>query len=76
MSAMDDDARRLVQEAVDALRQWRREIDAVNQQSLIKVMDRITAAQQAMGWPNRVTAETGPSAVAPGKMHYFMVLDA
>lgn len=76
MSSGEDRARRLVNEAVEALRQWRRDIDALNQRNLIIAMDRIDAAQQAMGWPNRVTAETGLAAVPPGKMHYFMVLDS
>jgi hypothetical protein len=76
MTSLDDDARKSVQDALDALRQWRKEIDAVNERGLTRAMDRMAAAQQALGWPNRVTTDTGPSAVLPGKMHYFMVLDA
>jgi hypothetical protein len=76
MTSLNDEARKSVQDAVDALRQWRSEIDAVNKRGLASAMDRMAAAQQALGWPNRVTAETGPSAVLPGKIHYFMVLDA
>lgn len=76
MTSLSDEARKSVQDAVDALRQWRNEIDAVNERGLTRAMERIETAQQAMGWPNRVTTDTGPSAVLPGKMHYFMVLDA
>ena len=75
MTSLNDEARKSVQDAVDALRQWRNELDAVNERGLTKAMDRIAAAQQAMGWPNQTTTDTGPSAVLPGKMHYFMVLD-
>jgi hypothetical protein len=76
MTSSEDEARKLVQDALDALRQWRNEIDAVNARCLTRAMDSMAAAQQALGWPNRVTTDTGPSAVLPGKMHYFMVLDA
>jgi hypothetical protein len=76
MTSLDDDARKSVQDALDALRQWRKEIDAANERGLTKAMDSMRAAQQALGWPDRITTATGESAVLPGKMHYFMVLDA
>jgi hypothetical protein len=41
------------------LRQWSDEIDAVNDRCLTKAIDRMTAAQRAMGWPDH--GSTGDS---------------
>lgn len=75
-TSLNDEGRKAVLDAVDALRQWSNEIVAVNDRCSTKAIDRIAAAQQAMGWPDHKTAKTGYAAVPPGKMHYFLLVPA
>ena len=69
MISYNDEARKLMQDTVDALRQWSNEIGAVNDRCLPKVIDHIAAAQRAMGWPDHVSDATGVS----DRMHYFLL---
>src|SRR5215470_414664 len=71
MVALNDETRRSMLETVDALRQWRNEIDAINDRCLPKAIDRMAAAQRAMGWPDNATTATGEG--DPGTMHYFLL---
>src|SRR5262249_11186363 len=65
----DDQARKSMQDTLDALREWSKEIGAVNGRCLPKVIDHMTTAQRAMGWPDHVSFATGPS----DRMHYFLL---
>jgi hypothetical protein len=74
MTSLNDEARKPVLDALDALQQWRNEIDAANDRYLTKAIDRIDAAQRAMGWRDDVS--TSDSAASPQRMHYFLLLSA
>lgn len=74
MASMNDEARKSVLDTLDALRQWRNEIDAANDRCLTKAIDRMAVAQRAMGWPDHVS--TSDSAALPGGMHYFLLFTA
>jgi hypothetical protein len=74
MTSLNDEARKPVLDTLDALQQWRNEIDAANDRYLAKAIDRIDAAQRAMGWRDDVS--TSDSAVSAQRMHYFLLLSA
>jgi hypothetical protein len=50
--SLNKEARREVAGAFDALAQWRDEIFAANERCLAKAVDRMAAAQRAIGWPD------------------------
>jgi hypothetical protein len=74
MTSLNDEARKAVQETLDALQQWSDEIGAANDRCLTKALDRMAAAQRAMGWPDVVS--TGDSGLFAGRMHYFLLFTA
>jgi hypothetical protein len=74
MTSSNDEARKLVLDTLETLRQWSSEIDATNDRYLTKALERIAAAEQAMGWPDHVT--TSASGVLPHEMHYFLLFGA
>ena len=76
MTSYNDDARKSVQDTLDALRQWRKEIDAVNERGLATVMKCMKSAQEALGWPERAAQVTSKFSVLPGQMHYFIDIEA
>jgi hypothetical protein len=49
--SLNKDTRRQVADAFDALAHWRDEISAANERCLAKAVDRMAAAQRAIGWP-------------------------
>ena len=69
MISLNDEARKSMLDTLDALRQWSKEIGAVNDRCLPKVFDHMATAQRAMGWPDHASATTGPS----DRMHYFLL---
>ena len=69
MTSLNDEARKAVQETLDALQQWSDEIGAANDRCLTKALDRMAVAQRAMGWPDHIS--TGDSVA--GRMHYFLL---
>jgi hypothetical protein len=74
MTSLNDEARDSVLDTLETLRQWSNEIDATNDRYLTKALDRIAAAERAMGWPDHVS--TSGSVVLAGKMHYFLLFAA
>jgi hypothetical protein len=70
MLSLNDEARESMLDTLDALRQWRNEINAVNDRYLTKALDRMAAAEQAMGWPDHATSGSG---VLAHRMHYFLL---
>ena len=72
----DDKAAKAIEDARDALREWSKEIAAVNDRYFARAIDRIAAAKEAMGWPDHKTAKTGYAATPPGFMHYFLLVNA
>jgi hypothetical protein len=73
-SELNDEARNSVLETLETLRQWSNEIDATNDRYLTKALDRIAAAERAMGWPDHVS--TSGSGVPAHRMHYFLLFGA
>jgi hypothetical protein len=69
MISYGDEARQSMLDTLDALRQWSKEIGAVNDRCLPKVFDHMVTAQRAMGWPDHASTTTGPSDI----MHYFLL---
>ena len=69
MIPYNDEARKSMQDTLDALRQWSNEIGAVNDRYLPKVIEHMATAQRAMGWPDRASTATGIS----DRMHYFLL---
>ena len=69
MIPYNDEARKSMQDTLDALRQWSSEIGAVNDRYLPKVIEHMATAQRAMGWPDRASTATGIS----DRMHYFLL---
>ena len=69
MISYNNEARKSMLDTLDALRQWSKEIGAVNDRCLPKVFDHMATAQRAMGWPDHASATTGPS----DRMHYFLL---
>jgi hypothetical protein len=74
MTSLNDEARRPVLDTLDTLQQWRDEINAVNDRYLTKAIERIAAAQRAMGWRDDV--DTSDSVALASRMHYFLRLAA
>ena len=74
MTSLNDEARKSVLDALDALQQWSDEIAAVNDRCSAKAINRVAAAQQAMGWPDHVSASD--SGLLAGRMHYFLLFTA
>jgi hypothetical protein len=59
MTSLNDEARNSVLDTLETLRQWSNEINATNDRYLTKALDRIAAAERAMGWPDHVSTN-GP----------------
>jgi hypothetical protein len=74
MISLNDEARKSMLDTLDALRQWSNEINATNDRYLTKALDRIAAAERAVGWPDDATTATGEG--EPGTMHYFLLFNA
>jgi hypothetical protein len=74
MTSLNDEARKPVLDTLDTLQQWRNEINAVNDRYLTKAIDRIAAAQRALGWRDDVS--TSDSVASAHRMHYFLLLSA
>jgi hypothetical protein len=73
MISLNNEARESMRDTLDALRQWSNEIDAVNNRCLPKAIDRMAAAQRAMGPIMSAPATPWPWRV---KMHYFLLFTA
>lgn len=55
---MNDEARRAINSAFDALTDWRNEMAAANERYSTKVFDQMSAATRAMGVPDEVVTAT------------------
>jgi hypothetical protein len=63
---LNNEARQSMLDTLDKLRQWSNEIDAVNNRCLPEGIDRMAAAQRAMGWPDDVSM--GDSVALEGRI--------
>jgi hypothetical protein len=55
LTSLSNEARQAVTAAFDAVAHWRNEIVAANERCLTKVLDQVTDAHRALGWPEQVT---------------------
>ncbi len=55
---MNDEARRAINSAFDALTDWRNEMAAANERYSTKVFDQMSAATRAMGMPDEMVGAT------------------
>jgi len=55
---LSDEARKAVNAAFDAMSAWRMEAANITEKNSEKVIDRLAAAAQAMGWPEQIIATT------------------
>lgn len=72
IQASGNEARQAMLDALDGMRQWCAELDAVNQRWAADVIDRVARAGQAAAWPDHASAQSGVT----GKMHYFLLASA
>ncbi|MBL8566463.1 MAG: hypothetical protein JNM89_12170 [Hyphomicrobiaceae bacterium] len=55
---MNDEARRAINTAFDALNDWRNDMAAANERYSAKVFDQMSAATRAMGMPDEIVSAT------------------
>src|SRR5262249_32940577 len=55
LTSLSNEGRQAVAEAFNALERWRNEIRAANARCLTEVLDQVTAAHRALGWPEQAT---------------------
>jgi hypothetical protein len=55
LTSLSSEGRQAVAEAFDALEHWRNEVRAANERGLTKVVDQVTNAHRALGWPEHAT---------------------
>lgn len=55
LTSLSSEARQAVTAAFDAVAHWRNEMVAANERCLTKVLDQLTDAHRALGWPEQVT---------------------
>jgi hypothetical protein len=73
LTSLSDEARQAVTAAFDALAHWRNEIFAANERCLTNVLDRVTDAHRALGWPEQVTAAAKEHFLKASKMQAHMI---
>jgi hypothetical protein len=55
LTSLSNETRQAVAEAFDALEHWQKEILDANEHCLTKVIDQVTNAHRALGWPEPIT---------------------
>lgn len=58
MKDLNDEARRAMGSAIDALNDWRNEMAGANERYSSRVFDQMSAATRAMGWPDEMVNAT------------------
>ena len=76
LTSLDNEARQAVTAAFDALAHWRNEVVAANERCLTKVLDRVTDAHRALGWPEQTTAAAKENFLKASKMQSQMIEQA
>ena len=76
LTSLSDEARQAVTAALDALAHWRNEIFAANERCLTNVLDRVTDAHRALGWPQQVTVAAKEHFLKASKMQSHMIEQA
>ena len=55
LTSLSEESRAAAIGVFDALTDWRDALSAVNERCLARVLDRVTAAQRSIGWPEHVS---------------------
>jgi hypothetical protein len=76
LTSLSDEARQAVTAAFDELVNWRNEVFAANERCLTKVLDCVTDAHRALGWPEQVTAAAKEHFLKASKMQLHMIEQA
>ena len=76
LTSLSNEARQAVTAAFDALVHWRNEIFAANERCLTQVLDRVTDAHRALGWPEQVTVAAKEHFLKASKMQSYMIEQA
>ena len=76
LTSLSNEARQAVTAAFDALVHWRNEIFAANERCLTQVLDRVTDAHRALGWPEQVTVAAKEHFLKASKMQSHMIEQA
>ncbi len=79
MKELNDEARKAVNSAFDALNDWRNDMAAASERYSSKVFDQMTEATRAMGWPDDVVNATRQQLQNASRMQLQMmdqVMDA
>jgi hypothetical protein len=76
MTSLSIEARQAVTAAFDALLHWRNEILAANERGLTQVLDRVTDAHRALGWPEQATVAAKEHFLKASKMQSHMIEQA
>ena len=70
---LSNETRQTVTAAFDALSNWRDETAAANDRCLTKVLDQMSDAARAMGWPDHVISATREHLLNASKMQTQMI---
>ncbi|MBO0763334.1 MAG: hypothetical protein J2P50_01885 [Hyphomicrobiaceae bacterium] len=73
LASLGGEARQAVTSAFEALEQWRDEIFSANDRCLTKVLDQMTAAHHAMGWPDHAAIAAREYLLKASKMQTHMI---
>ncbi len=79
MKELNDEARRAVNAAFDALNDWRNDMASASERYSSKVFDQMSTATRAMGWPDEVVNATRQQLQNASRMQLQMmdqVMDA
>lgn len=76
LTSLSNEARQAVTAAFDALAHWRHEIFAANERCLTHVLDRVTDAHRALGWPEQITVAAKEHFLKASKMQSHMIEQA
>jgi len=79
MKDLNDEARRAMASALDALNDWRNEMAGANERYSARVFDQMSTATRAMGWPDEMVNATRQQLQNASRMQLQMmdqVMDA
>jgi len=79
MKELNDEARKAVNSAFDALNDWRNDMASASERYSAKIFDQMSEASKAMGWPNEMVDATRQQLQNASRMQLQMmdqVMDA
>ena len=76
MKDMNEEARRAMGAAFDALNDWRNEMASANERYSARVFDQMSTATRAMGWPEEMVGATRQQLQNASRMQLQMMEQA